>query len=66
MRLVGLIGTHEFRQQILQNREALKLAHAYTPTAQANAGADENTVLLRAILGAWIRFVGIWRVVKRG
>lgn len=58
MRLVGLIDAHEFRQQILQNREALKLAHAYTPTAQANAGADENTVLLRAILERLDRVCG--------
>ena len=58
MRLVGLIDAHEFRQQILQNREASKMAHAYTPAVQANAGVDENTVLLRAILERLDRVCG--------
>ncbi len=45
MRLIGLINAHEFRHHILIKREKLKHANSST---QPNA--DENTVLLRAIL----------------
>jgi membrane protein YdbS with pleckstrin-like domain len=45
MRLIGLINAHEFRHHILMKREKLK--HAHSSTQQS---ADENTVLLRAIL----------------
>lgn len=48
MRLIGLINAHEFRHHILMNREKLK--HAHNANASTQQNADENTVLLRAIL----------------
>lgn len=48
MRLIGLINAHEFRHHILMNREKLK--HAHNANASTSQNADENTVLLRAIL----------------
>lgn len=48
MRLIGLINAHEFRHQILMNREKLKHTHSTSGSSKQNA--DENTLLLRAIL----------------
>ncbi len=50
MRLIGIIDAHEFRDRILEQRDALKHGRERGQAVPSSAASEETVVLLRRIL----------------
>jgi putative membrane protein len=61
MRLIGLIDAHDYRNAILQRREALRQRQHASAAPTASTSSDEQTALLRAIHARIEEIAGLLR-----